>query len=399
MRNGITQLTNDYEKALRKAIGKQSADVLAALDADLDHKHSCMAEDAFQFLRATFYWWAGAFRKHCPHENEAHQLLGVGDVHIENYATWRDAEGRLVWGLNDFDEATTLPYTSDLVRLLASVLLALPELAAEPCAEAILDGYAAGIVRGGQPFILDGAHPALADHVDAARVPIGDYWGHKEAHVVKVVIDPDVERELIAELPGGRDQKPHTIGHRAKAGLGSLGRPRFIVMSQWRGGHVAREAKPVLASAWDDEHLRGERARVRDMLRHEGRDPDPFTKLILDRRWVLRRLAADTITLDLAAQSLAARSTDQNVVLGAMGRELANIHGRTDRDRDEVGRDLAKRRWEADWLAAAARRMAKQTKKAQEEWKAEHGDTKAETDGHGDHRTADLSDATGARGT
>ena len=49
------------------------------------------------------------------------KLKGVGDLHVENFGTWRDVEGRLVWGVNDFDEAYALPYTNDLVRLVASV--------------------------------------------------------------------------------------------------------------------------------------------------------------------------------------------------------------------------------------------------------------------------------------
>ena len=52
----------------------------------------------------------------------APHVLAVGDIHMENYGTWRQPrEGRLAWGVNDFDEAVTLPYTLDLVRLAASM--------------------------------------------------------------------------------------------------------------------------------------------------------------------------------------------------------------------------------------------------------------------------------------
>lgn len=47
--------------------------------------------------------------------------LHVGDLHVDSFGTWRDAEGRLCWGVDDFDEAFPLPYTNDLVRLVASV--------------------------------------------------------------------------------------------------------------------------------------------------------------------------------------------------------------------------------------------------------------------------------------
>lgn len=38
-------------------------------------------------------------------------MLAIGDLHVENYGTWRDAEGRWVWGVNDFDEAFPMAYT------------------------------------------------------------------------------------------------------------------------------------------------------------------------------------------------------------------------------------------------------------------------------------------------
>jgi uncharacterized protein (DUF2252 family) len=53
----------------------------------------------------------------CAQLADAPQVLAVGDLYTENFGTWRDAEGRLVWGVNDLDEAHPLPYTNDLVRL------------------------------------------------------------------------------------------------------------------------------------------------------------------------------------------------------------------------------------------------------------------------------------------
>src|SRR2546426_8632632 len=92
---------------------------------DLQAKHKSMAEDGFSFLRATFYRWAQLFPALFPKLARAPKVLGVGDLHVENYGTWRDAEGRLVWGINDFDEACPLPYTNDLVRLATSAWLAI----------------------------------------------------------------------------------------------------------------------------------------------------------------------------------------------------------------------------------------------------------------------------------
>jgi uncharacterized protein (DUF2252 family) len=41
--------------------------------------------------------------------------LAVGDVHVENFGTWRDAEARLVWDINDHDDAAGIRYASDIL--------------------------------------------------------------------------------------------------------------------------------------------------------------------------------------------------------------------------------------------------------------------------------------------
>ena len=95
---------------------------------DLHTKHLRMAEAAFPFLRATYWRWAETILDICPEFKGAPSVLGVGDLHLENFGTWRDVDGRLVWGVNDFDEAAEMPYPLDLVRLAASALLGCPHV-------------------------------------------------------------------------------------------------------------------------------------------------------------------------------------------------------------------------------------------------------------------------------
>src|SRR6266481_6292357 len=88
-----------------------------SLDADdMNYKRACMADSdtAFPFLRATFYRWLQLWPEVCPELQNGPVVIAVGDLHIENFGTWRDAEGRLAWGVNDFDEACRLPYAPDL---------------------------------------------------------------------------------------------------------------------------------------------------------------------------------------------------------------------------------------------------------------------------------------------
>ncbi len=81
-----------------------------------------MRKDAFRFLRATYFRWASEIEALLPDLAHAPAVLAVSDAHVQNFGIWHDLEGRLVWGINDFDDAAVIPYTVDLVRLATSRL-------------------------------------------------------------------------------------------------------------------------------------------------------------------------------------------------------------------------------------------------------------------------------------
>ena len=89
---------------------------------------------------------------------DAPQVLCVGDLHLENFGTWRDADGRFVWGVNDFDEAAAMPFVLDLVRLATSIRLAPDRAVNNRKAAAILIG-AISRAKVPQPALLDEARP------------------------------------------------------------------------------------------------------------------------------------------------------------------------------------------------------------------------------------------------
>src|SRR5512141_2221586 len=150
----IAKSTREYEQWL--------AAHTPIVRADLALKHAAMARDPFAFLRATFYRWVQQWHTSCGDLAGAPEVLAVGDLHVENFGTWRDCEGRLVWGVNDFDEAYPLAYTNDLVRLASSTYLAIEgnHLAVDPrdVGDAILAGYAEAIRTGGRPLVLAEEH-------------------------------------------------------------------------------------------------------------------------------------------------------------------------------------------------------------------------------------------------
>ena len=99
----------------------------------------------------------------------------MGDIHLENYGTWRDGEGRLAWGVNDYDEAAAMPWTLDLVRLVTSALLSPTQPGPKPVAKAVLQGYAAGLAKP-RPHVLDQEPGPLRDAVNQARPKPGEDW-------------------------------------------------------------------------------------------------------------------------------------------------------------------------------------------------------------------------------
>jgi len=355
---GIVKATRSYEAWLARR--------LRLLPADLGRKHQAMAEDVFPFLRATFYRWMQLWPKVCTDAASAPRVLAVGDLHVENFGTWRDVEGRLVWGINDFDEVYELPYTIDLVRLAASTHIALKEarlaIAAKDACVAILEGYKKGLQTGGAPFVLAEDHEWLRRLVTGVlRDPV-QYWTKLDSlPKVRGRVPKSARRAIEGMLP--EPGLEYRIVHRI-AGLGSLGRERYVGIAACRGGRVAREAKALAASAcvWASA-AKSERIRYQQALDHAVRDIDPFVRL--RGSWIVRRLAPDCSRVELASMP---KERDESRLLRAMGFETANVHLGTPRAAKAILRDLAKR--PADWLHEAATAMVKATTADWREWRA-----------------------------
>jgi len=353
----IVQATRDYEAWLGKHI--------PILKADLNAKHQHMASDPFSFFRATFYRWMQLWPEHCQDCGDAPGVLGVGDLHVENYGTWRDTEGRLIWGINDFDEAFPLPYTIDLVRLTTSAWLAieLEDLAIAPAdaAVAVLDGYTTGLNAGGLPFVLSEEHRWLRDAVTSKLRDPTIFWEKLSALPPLKRVPEGVLSLLRNALP--EKNLAFRVAHR-QAGLGSLGRERYVALADWRGGKIAREAKALLASACAWAGLRPSDAHIyyADIVGRSARAADPF--LSLKGAWILRRLSPFCSRIELSALS---RSRDEEKLLWGMGRELANVHLGTRGAAPRILRDLERRK--AKWLRRAAEAMTAATLRDWKAWK------------------------------
>lgn len=339
---------------------------IAVVEADLRAKHRAMAKVPFAFLRATFYRWVALWREACPELAEAPRLLAIGDLHAENFGTWRDAEGRLCWGINDFDEAFPMPYAIDLVRLATSLMLAIRteglKLTAGEACSALLAGYAAGLEQG-RGFVLEEEHPALRAMAMGAERDPDRFWAKLAQG--KPATPPHGLGKLLRKALPEAAEKPRIL-HRT-AGLGSLGRPRYVAIGMSGGGLVAREAKAVLPSAYafalgrDDE-----KSFTGAVAKRAIRSPDPFYRL--HKRWLLRRLAPHCAKIEFTELP---RWRDDRHLVKAMGRETANVHLGTPEAAAAIRRDLKRRK--SGWLFDAASRMATATLADWQDWRRRHG--------------------------
>src|ERR1700680_4810302 len=153
-----------------------------------------MAETPFSFPRPPFYRWLQLWIEVCGDLAKAPTVLGVGDLHIENFGTWRDEEGRLIWGVNDLDEAFPAPYTLDLVRLTTSAYLAVTRREAS---EAVEEGYRDALAAGGKAFILAEHHQWLRILATSKlRDPVR-FWEKMQQNPPFAAKPPEEARKLI----------------------------------------------------------------------------------------------------------------------------------------------------------------------------------------------------------
>ena len=337
------------------------------MGADLQRKHHRMRESAFVFLRATFYRWMELWPERCAALDDAPRVFGVGDLHLENFGTWRDADERLVWGVNDVDEACRVPYTLDLVRLATSALLAIREghlaITGRSACEAILDGYQSSIDVGGKAFVVEDRHAWLRDAaLTRARNPerAAHYWAKLKSGAPASGGVP--RKKLRAQLP---NPDASCTFHRRVTGVGSLGRRRFVVLAHGADGQpIAREAKALLpsAAAWARRD-KDAKPVVKKLLVNAVRVPDPC--FVVTRRWIIRRLAPDSARIDLT--DLPAERHELKL-LRAMGFETANIH--IGSKRRKIAKHLAE--LQGRWLERAAEEMAHATTEDFRAWVARH---------------------------
>ena len=265
----------------------------------LTMKLDAIARDPFAFFRGTNHLYAASL----GHEAALLHAPGTyvcGDLHIENFGSFKGDNGLVYFDLNDFDDALLGPLTVDLIRMLSSVMVAgerigLSEADARRACEGMLGVYAhalysgkprwierataTGIVaallrrvkrrrrgallaertvlRKGERRLRLGDRALAADRGDRARA--GEILARFSAQLQAAQTHPaptDPARPAVAHAHAARAPGPRLVAldaARRVAGVGSLGVERYIVLAREADGQPQQrliDVKRAAPSAW-----------------------------------------------------------------------------------------------------------------------------------------------------
>ena len=221
-------------------------------------KYGAMRARRFAFFRGTCHLFYDRLAE-AGFGTDAPPAWACGDLHLENFGSYKGDNRLVYFDINDFDEAALAPATWDLVRLAASVHVGLEEQGV-PAAEAaklverLVAGYAAALAAGKAAWIeRDAAHGVVRDLLDRLRErKRADFLAGRTRLVRKrrrLLVDgvrtlalADDERARVgAFMAAFAAAQPKPDFYRVLdvarriAGTGSLGVARYVVLVEGHG--------------------------------------------------------------------------------------------------------------------------------------------------------------------
>ncbi|MCP5151789.1 MAG: DUF2252 family protein [Ectothiorhodospiraceae bacterium] len=238
-----------------------------------------LAAGPLRFLRGTCHLFFADVAGHPVLEASPRAWL-CGDLHIENFGSYRGDNGLVYFDMNDFDESLCAPCNYELVRLLVSIVLARAVLRigrreARRLARRFLEVYARELAAAKPRWVeRDLARGLVRSLLRGARKHARKDFVGERTRKVRVAgarkrrrLDVDGRRALPATAADARriealvESALSTDGHRMRvrdvarrvAGTGSLGIERFVVLAEDGEGDLVlldlKEARPSATAA------------------------------------------------------------------------------------------------------------------------------------------------------
>jgi len=356
----------------------------------LQLKYRAMRASPFAFLRGCCHLFydrlprGGVFKA-------APMVWACGDLHLENFGSYKGDNRLVYFDITDFDESALAPASWDLVRFLASVWVGADTLGvAEPKArvlcQAFLDAYASALVLGKAGWLeRETADGLIHDLLDSlrGRQRVAFLDARTTTKGKKRELRVDGKRALVA-TPAQRTAVTEFMHEFAKgqptpeffevldlarriAGTGSLGLDRYAILVRGKGspdGNYLLDLKQTLPSTLVS-HLKvaqprwtSEAHRVVDLQRRLQAVPMAFLHPVFlgERPYVLRGLQPSEDRVALGRPGQTAAELERLVV--AMGRIVAWAQLRSaGRGGSAIADELidfgARKKWKQQLLAAS----------------------------------------------
>ncbi|APY88781.1 DUF2252 domain-containing protein [Streptomyces alfalfae] len=291
--------------------GTAFGELLAADPAAFRVKFRKMASSAFAFYRGTaslFYADLEREQHGGPYLDDRTGRVWIhGDLHAENFGTYMDAQGRLIFNVNDFDEAYVGPFTWDLKRFAASMaLIGYSKALSDEQITDLVRIYAAAyrerihdLATGAKsdevpPFTLDTAQGPLLDALRDARsltrfglldsmTEIRDFERRFAAGGGSIELDAATRYKVLAAFDGYLETLPESsltrpdsyrvkdvVGRRG-IGIGSAGLPSYNILLEGNSDALENDVVIYLKQAQTpavSRHITD--PAIRGYFQHEG---------------------------------------------------------------------------------------------------------------------------------
>ncbi|CAB3652080.1 hypothetical protein LMG22037_01027 [Paraburkholderia phenoliruptrix] len=366
-------------------------------------KYKAMRTSPFVFLRGTCH----LFYERLPRAgvlDDAPPVWICGDMHLENFGSYKADNGLVYFDNNDFDEACLAPNLAELARLLTSVLagaadlklsraqaLALCHTAVEAYGAALAFGKARWVERETSSGMVRDLFDALASRTRAAhldrRTTLKGKTRTLKVDGKKALPVSDERRAAVTQFmqqfaAGESDPDFYRVLDVARriAGTGSLGVDRYVILVEGKGspdGNYLLDLKEALPSsvaphvctpqpAW-----RTEAERVVEIQRRNQAVSQAFLHAVdfNQRSYVLRSLqpSEDRVAL----QDWDGKLPRLEAVVGSMAELSAWAHLRSGgRQKSSIADEMIAFGYRADWHSPLIELATECAAQVAADWKA-----------------------------